>query len=216
MMEKISLKEAERRAFTVSFQDGLLDIFIGCVVLEFAFAPLLSRNLGDFWSVAVFLPFFGLVYLVIRWVRKNVVKPRVGTVEFGAWRKARLMKFNVLMLAVLVLSLILGALSTVDLGLVSGWMIAARFSLVVLVLFSVSAYFLDVSRLYVYGVMAALSPMAGEWLYVNLKVPHHGFPVTFGLTAGIMIVTGVTLFVRLVRKHPIPPNDEVPSEVAAE
>jgi hypothetical protein len=86
----------------------------------------------------------------------------------------------------------------------------------VLVLFGISSYYLNVSRLYVYGVMAALSPMAGEWLYVNLKVPHHGFPVTFGLTAGIMIATGVALFVRLLRNHPIPAENDAASEMAAE
>ncbi len=216
MMEKISLKEAERRAFSVNTQDGLLDIFTGCVVLQLAFAPFLSRSLGDFLSAAVFLPFFGLVYLAIRWVRKNVVKPRVGTAEYGAWRKTRLIRFNLVMLVLLVFALFLGALSTVDFGFVTGWVVAARFSLVVLVLFSLSAHFLNVSRLYAYGALAALSPMAGEWLYVNLKVPHHGFPVTFGLTAGIMIATGVVLFIRLLRKHPIPTDDEAASEVTAE
>lgn len=216
MVQKISLKEAERRAFAVNFQDGLLDIFIGCVVLEFAVAPLLSRYLGDFLSVAVFLPFFGLLFLAIRWLRRHVIIPRVGRVEYGAWRKVRLMRFNLLMLVLLVLALFLGALSTVDFGLVTGWMVAARFSLVVLVLFGISSYFLNVPRLYVYGVLAALSPMAGEWLYVNLKVPHHGFPVTFGLTSGIMIATGVGLFVRLLRQHPVPAENNAASEMAAE
>jgi len=216
MSQKISLKEAERRAFTATFQDGLWDIFIGCMVMMLAVAPLLSRSLGDFWASAVFLPFYGLVYLAIRWARKHVVTPRIGTVEFGAWRKARLMKFNLLMLVLLVVALILGALSTVDFGLVSGWVVAARFSLSVLVIFGIPAYFLNFYRLYAYALLVAVAPLVGEWLYVNLKFSHHGYPVTFGMTAGIMILTGAALFVRLVREHPIPESDGAVSEATAE
>jgi len=216
MSQKISLKEAERRAFSTTFQDGLWDIYIGCFALMFAIAPLLSRSLGDFLSAAAFLPLFGFVLLFIWWAKRNVVAPRVGTVEFGSWRKARMMKYNLVMLALLVIALILGALSTVDFGLVSGWVVAARFSLVMLAILSLLGYFLNSPRFYGYGVLAALSPLAGEWLYVNLKVPHHGLPVTFGLTAGIMILTGVALFVRLIREHPLPANDEGQSEATAE
>ncbi|MFC1935998.1 hypothetical protein ACFLX9_04540, partial [Chloroflexota bacterium] len=60
MSQRISLKEAERRAFTKAFQDGLWDILIGCIVLLWAIAPFLSTRMGDFWSSAVFLPFWGL------------------------------------------------------------------------------------------------------------------------------------------------------------
>ena len=57
MTAEISLKEAERKVFKATFQDGMWDIFIGCIVLQFAIAPLLSSKLGDFWSSVIFLPF---------------------------------------------------------------------------------------------------------------------------------------------------------------
>jgi hypothetical protein len=59
MFQKISLKEAERKAFKASFDDGLWDIFLGCFFLIFAIGPYLSPTLGDFWSSMVFLPFWG-------------------------------------------------------------------------------------------------------------------------------------------------------------
>jgi hypothetical protein len=62
MQEKISLKEAEKKAFKTSFDDGLWDILIGSFFLEFAIAPLISASLGDFWSSVVFLPFWGFDY----------------------------------------------------------------------------------------------------------------------------------------------------------
>ena len=52
MSGKLSLKETERRVFQSAFQDGLIDIAIGCVFVTFVVAPYLSPYLGDFWSSA--------------------------------------------------------------------------------------------------------------------------------------------------------------------
>ncbi len=48
MSEKISLRKAERKVFLVATQDGLSDIFLGCIFLVFAVGPFLSPILGDF------------------------------------------------------------------------------------------------------------------------------------------------------------------------
>jgi len=212
MSREITLKEAERKAFTSTFEDGLWDIFIGCFVLMFAVAPFLSRRLGDFWSSAVFVPFWALVYVAIRVVRKYVVTPRIGVVRFGLARKAKLLKFNAVVFVVLLVGLILGIVSAVKYD-VPGWIHTARFGLIILVAFSVAAYLLDFTRLYLYGVLIALSPLVGEWLYVQVKAPHHGYPITFGATAGIIILAGLVEFVRLLRHHPIP-TEEPSSEEA--
>lgn len=198
-----NLKEAERKVFTATFQDGLLEIFLGCFVLMFAIAPLLSVSLGDFWSSFVFLPFWALVYLAIHFVRKHVVRPRLGQVGFGPARKARLVRFNLWMLLVLVAGLLLGILAAVN-PLGPGWIYQAVFGLLVLALASVAAYFLDFDRLYLYGVLFAFSPMVGEWLYQNLGASHHGYPIVFGAAASLMILTGLILFIRFLREHPLP------------
>ncbi len=61
-------------------------------------------------------------------------------------------------------------------GSVPEWIHAAPFSLAILIGFTIAAYFLNLTRLYIYGVMIALSPLAGEWLYNHSNVPHHGLP----------------------------------------
>jgi hypothetical protein len=201
--QNISLKEAERKVFITAFQDGLWDVLIGCFVLMFAVAPFLSTTLGDFWSSVVFLPFWAVVYLVIRLTRKYVVSPRIGVVRFGRSRRVRLSRAGVILFVVNVVGLILGILAA-QISYEPGWMILTPFGLLMLTLFSVGAYYLDCARLYLYGVLTALSPLVGEWLYVNLHASHHGFPITFGTTAGIMIAVGLIKFALLLRDHPMP------------
>jgi hypothetical protein len=207
MSRKISLREAERKVFTSAYQDGLWDIYIGCIILEFAIGPFLSPTLGDLWSSVVFLPFLALVFLAIWLIRKRVVTPRVGTVTFGSWRRTRLVRFNVIIFAVLLVASILSIVSAMGFATLPGWIHAANLSLILLIAFSVAAYFLDFTHLYIYGVLFALSPLAGEWLYLNMGVPHHGWPITFGASAGITILVGLLKFIRLLRDYPIPAEE---------
>ena len=206
MSERMSLKEAERKAFTSAFNDGLLDIFIGGFMLQFVIPLYISERLGDFWSSFVMLPFFAALYLVLRQVRRSVIWPRIGVVKFGAVRTERLKKFNFIMLVALVIALLLGVLSAVEFERVPGWVHSARFGLVFLMGFSLAGYFLNMNRLYLYGVMISLAVPIGEWLYATWGVPHHGFPITFGFAAGVMILSGLYQFVQFLRENPIPPE----------
>ncbi len=207
MSERISLKETERQAFRATFRDGLWDVLLGCIMLQFAIAPLLSTRLGDFWSSAVWLPFFLLVYLVILLLRKYVVKPRLGTVKFGPARTRRLMHFSLVMLVVNILALALGIVAALNPTLV-GSMAPIALGVMILAGLSLMAYFLDYPILYVYGVLLALAPPVGEWLWRNKLVAHHGFPVTFGILAALMILIGLVKFVALLRRYPLPATDE--------
>jgi hypothetical protein len=214
MSQEIDLKEAERRVFKSGFQDGLVEIMLGCVVLMFAIGPFLSPYLGDFWSAAVFLPFWAAVFGLLWVIRRQVVRPRLGVVEFGAWRRERLLRFNVLMFVAGVVAFLLGLLAAASFGLLPGWVHTAIFSLIILLGFCAAAYFLDFAGLYLYGILIALAPLVGEGLYRYLGSPHHGYPITFGLTAGFLILAGLVKLARLLHTYP-PPNDRAPLETAA-
>jgi hypothetical protein len=204
MSNEISLKEIESKVFKTAFQDGLVDIGIGGFMLVFAIGPFVTPYLGDFWaSVVIFLPLWVILFPALWLIRKYVVTPRVGIVKYGTWRVSRLKHFNVVLLIFLVISAILGILSAVEFDAVPGWIHAARFSLIFLLAFSVAAYFLDFTRLYIYGALVAIAPLVGELLYQYLKVPHHGYAVTFGLPAVLIIITGVVRFHRFMRDHPL-------------
>jgi hypothetical protein len=203
MSSKISIKETERKVFRSAYQDGLVDIAIGCFILMFAIGPFLSPYLGDFWSSAVFLPFWAIGFLILWLIRRFVVKPRVGVVKYGSWRISRMTRVNVLIMGFGIFALFLGILSAALFDFVPGWTHIASFSLVFFIGFSIAGYFLEFSRLYLYGALVAMAPLIGEFLYVYLNIPHHGFPVTFGITASLMIITGLLLLMRLLRDHPL-------------
>lgn len=211
MFEPMNLNEAEKKTFRTAYDDGLWDLFLGSIFLMFAVAPFLSVYLGDFWSSAVFLPVWLIIYLTIRWVKKNVVLPRVGIVKIGPDRTRKLKRFTVVMLIINVLALILGFVAAVNVGRISGYVISMFFGIELLVGFSLAGYLLGFNRLYVYGILSAVSPPVGEWLWVRRMVTHHGFPVTFGTVSAIMVLTGLCVFARMMRKYS-PDEDQVISE----
>lgn len=213
MAHQISLRDAERRAFRATYNDGLWDILLGCFLLIFVIAPFLSARMGDFWSSAVFIPFWLLAYVMVRLIRRRVVKPRIGAATFGRERKAKLMKFTVIMLVVNIAAFVLGIIAAFNLGRMSGEATPIMFGLIFLLACSIAAYFLEFNRLYAYGILIGISPVIGEWLFKHGNASHHGFPLMFGITAGIMFMVGMVIFIRLLRDNPIPiegfPSEEV-------
>lgn len=204
MQTPISLKTAERKAFQTTFADGLWDVFIGCFILMFALAPLLSQSLGDFWSSFVFLPFWGLVYLAIWLARKHLVAPRLGSVTFGKARQQKMRSFNMVMIAINLLALALGILAFLTQGILPQAGFPSLLGLLLLVGFSVSAYLLEFPRLYLYGLLLFAAPLVGEWLYANYGAAHHGFPIVFGFCTAVMILVGLGIFIRLLVQNPLP------------
>jgi len=197
MSEKDYLKQAERKVFRASFAGGLIDVGIAAFTLMFAVAPLLSPTLGDFWSSFIFLPFFGIVYLILNWVRKRYVQPRIGHVTFRAERIQRLRRGGMVMLVLNVVFLILGALVYFYVD-ASGWMISLQFSAVMLLFASLVGYFYDVPQFYFYGLVFALAIPVGEWFWQQGLASHHGFPLVFGVISAGIFIYGVFKFIRLM------------------
>ena len=89
---------------------------------------------------------------------------------------------------------------------VSRWPVALLVSAIVMIPYIIWDVFVTGSHWwfnenYTLNVRLAGLPI-GEWLFSHFGVPHHGFPVTSGITAGVIILTGVILFLRLLHKNP--------------
>jgi hypothetical protein len=156
----------------------------------------------------VFLPFWVLVYLGIRLLRVQVVRPRVGEVVLGAGRRRRLTVFTVLMLVLNAAALALGLLTFALADRLPTWAVPVRFGLIFTLAFALAGYLLDYPRLYVYGLLMGGGPMLGEWLYTRFGISHHGYPVAFGIVVAVALVAGLVVFGRFLRSNPPAARDE--------
>jgi len=196
------LQQLERNTFRAAADSGLWDIFLASVFAMFAVAPLLSGRLGDFWSSAVFLPVWAAVYALIRVIQERVVRPRVGWVRFGPARRQRLAWLTIVMLVVSLVALVAGLVAATLPPAGQLWLFPIALSLVLLVGFSSAALFLEIPRLFLYGLLLGMAPAVAEALWRRGLATHHGFPVVFGLCAAAILVTGVVRFVRFLPPRP--------------
>lgn len=206
MDKQANLKDIERNIFRETVRDGILDIMIGCILLIFVFAPLLSTRLGDFWSSAVFLPVWLVMFAGLRFVKRTYIQPRIGKVEYSTYRKRRLKNINLIFLVFNIIALGLGILAFFNIQDFQGWI---PFSILMLIGFSLGGFMIESPRLYLYGILTALAPMIGEYLWRNHGFSHHGFPVTFGVLSGIFILTGIMLMVSIFRRYPLPEKEDL-------
>ena len=147
MAAKISLKDLEKNVFQKSFQDGLLDIQIGIMMLTFVLVLYLGPYLGDFWSSMIFLPVWAGIFYGLRIFRKKIIQPRVGVVEYGKHRKTRLKKITLVIMVINVLALILGVVSFLYFSTLHGWFYSTQLTIIILFGFSLAGYILEFTRL---------------------------------------------------------------------
>jgi hypothetical protein len=211
MSQNINLKELERKAWTSYFQDGLWDIYLGLLLLAMAIGALLSDiGVPEAWDMTVYATLMVLSMLVLWAGKKFITVPRMGRVKFGPKRKARLNWVRV----VLFLSVLVGA-GVFLAGLAMRinrpeWLNAAFFfpaAWVVnaMVVFSLGAYFLDFSRLYLIGVLYAL-PVPLDIMFHELA----GIDLTFfafAVPAAVILIVGLVMFVRFLRDYPVVPEE---------
>jgi hypothetical protein len=206
MSDKLNLQEADRQVFTAGFEDGLVDIFLASFVLMFAIGPFLSVYLGDFWSSAIFLPLWFMVFLVLRWIRIHVIRPRSGVVSYGPVRKKKMTVYVWIMLALNILFLIAGFVFSF-MPTSPGWTRIIPFIAMLLICSTLAGYFLNITRFYVYGLMMAGGFFVGEWLYQTFGVAHHGYPIVFGISTGIIFLIGLIKLITFIHDNPVPVDE---------
>ena len=200
MQSQTNLKDLERKLFRTSVQDGMIDIHIAVVLLIFSITPLLSTKLGDFWSSALFLPFWLLVFWGLRSFQKSYLYPRIGQIKYGAYRKRRLKNLHLVILVFNLAALGLGFASFFYDLFLPGWL---PLPILFLVGFSLVGFLVESPRFYLYGGLSAVTPFIGEYLFQNHGFSHHGFPVVFGVLSGIILLWGVILILRIMHRYPL-------------
>lgn len=192
----INLKEIEKKSFIKSHhEDGLMDIFLGIIFFSWAINIFINN---DYLYLIILL--LGLVAFGI--TKKRVVQPRIGVAKFGKQRKKSTFRVTL----ILVLSAIFGLVMVFlpKLGLISKNMpmIAIILPLNILVVFGLMAYFLNYDRLYWYSILLAASFEIFFIMKEFLKVQDGAYFIIG--SSLLIIVVGVVLFVKFLKKYPLP------------
>lgn len=207
MKTDIDLDELEKRAFRSTFEDGLWDIYLGLMLLPLLvwFVMVSASDLPDVVNTLISMSLLLLPLAGFWYGKKYVVAPRLGMVTFSAARQKKRKKLS-LVLALSVLVTVLLVLMT-GLMLFPVWenapswaFLVGVFSINIIVVFSLGAYYLDFPRAYLYGWFYALTVASTFWqMDRGLHIPIIGL-----ILAGIMVGIGLVLFVRFWRSHPLP------------
>ncbi|UCD37077.1 MAG: hypothetical protein JSW54_09600 [Fidelibacterota bacterium] len=212
-MSMIDLKALERKVWRSSFQDGFWDLFIGIMVLGFAVIPLINDVMhSDFWSSFAWLPINLVALLLLYLGKRYITTPRIGLTRPDPRRKRRLTLLAGINVAVLSLGVVAGAVTAVDGGKALLGIYPYFVGLMILAIFSVCAYLFRVQRFYLYGLLLVLAPTIGDTPLLRswpATAFHHGYPVTFGSIAVMIIITGIVLLVRFIRATPRPIKETV-------
>ena len=209
MTEKIDLKKIEKKAWKSYHQDGLWDIFLGLILLNFGIAPIIEEITGitylisyNLILVAAFIIFYG--------GKKYITIPRLGRAGFSTERKSKTKKTSIILTISVILGLIVFIIAATDVLPIIGNIHfgAIVFGINAIIVFSLMAYYLDLNRLYLYGWF-----FAGSIVLVELSHNYVGSTydnvLGFGIFGVIMVLIGFTLLIQFLQKYSLPRKEIV-------
>lgn len=213
MTTQLNLKEIERKAFRSTYQDGLWDIYFGLIVM--CMSIFIFRPVGGYRPLNILLAVgaFGLAYSLFWAGKKFITLPRMGQVRFGAARKQRKITMTIILSVVVLIQV--GVLGLTVLGWANpqvGAMVKSilpagdMMDLAVAVIGSLFvgpsmilvAYFIEFERGYYIAVLMAVAVFL--MIYLNRPL----YPILIG---GLILVPGLVILVRFLRKYPLPSTD---------
>jgi len=186
------LRRMEARLFSSYFQDGAWDVMIGILMLAMA-----VRTFIDHWTISL-LGLGGVLYVVL--LRMFVTRKRLGVAQFSASRKKKRTRMLFIILAanlvtlVLFLSALLGAHPSKALS-------AAVIVLLVVLTFSLVAYFMDYWRFFIWGAL-----LAGTILIMELYGEGAGSWVSL-VIGSLITLAGIYYLVSFMKKYPLTGGD---------
>jgi hypothetical protein len=209
MTTKLDLKEIEKRAYRSTYQDGLLDICFGLIVVSMAVS--LHRPATGFSFMNTLLSMGGILVANVFFLvgKKYITAPRLGQVVFGEVRKRKtrtmiivlsvFVFFQVILLGITSMGWLNDKLSNKlnlflgehDMGLL---VVASIGSLIVGCGMVMIAYFTDFSRGFYIAILMAIT----VFLMIFMNEPL--LPILIG---AVILVPGIFLLVRFLNKYPL-------------
>lgn len=204
--EKIDLKEIEKRTWRSTFEDGILDIYFGILVLGIGIGMSLSPVLPNPFDYFVTFIFIGVGLAFFLSAKKLITQPRLGIVKFGLKRKGRKLKtlivLSINLIILLVLYIIRFTNPELNLefpGYLDGLILGLLF-ITAPVCFA--AYFIQYPRFYLYGILVGISFFLSDLFSIFIPEPFDAL-IVFSLISGIIILMGIIYLIKFLRKYPL-------------
>jgi hypothetical protein len=212
MTNQMNLKEAERKAFRLATsQDGLYDTFIGIFIILLSAMPWLDENgLRTPWNVILVEGIGIAVLLGVLGIKKFVVAPRIGRVDYGVQRKIRMKRLALAMSAIFIVTLIMVAMTVsaiyyrepIFTGSVR-WnfeldLVHTAAGVFIFALFSIIGYMNDNPRMYFYGALFGLGYIISTYIQDQTGDPFY-WPQAIAGT--LVAIIGLVVFARFLQKY---------------
>jgi hypothetical protein len=211
MNETPSLSEVQKRTVRLlSYEDGLWDLLLGVVFLLLAIYPITRARLGPAWNLVLFVGLLLLATAIFTALRRRISTPRLGYVRARTTPEKKLILATAIALVALTAGLVIvtlvnpawlgGPAPAVALSNVWSYQVEILVLLALIVLFSLMAHRFGVPRLYLYGWLLGGANLASVILYRGAP---EGFNWPLAMAAGIILLIGATLLVRMLRRYPV-------------
>ena len=203
-MEPVDKKRHTERVIRSYYKDGLWDLFLSMVMMQFIFGPYLyDAGFGHFWSLAIFYPVYLIGWVLIRQIKIKIITPRLPGETFIKRKKNPGNPWTRWIHLMILAGLFAGIVVVWFWEKQSErWLFPAFLSGAFLVGFYMGGIFLNFTRLFYYGLLTGSAIIAGEILQQYYQVPYHGFPLMFTLVSAVMLCNGLILLIGFLKKYP--------------
>lgn len=213
MSNNMDLKQIEKSIYTSFHQDGLIDLFLGFIMLVSILSSTLdARGVADSVRIAIYVPLMVVFGPVAYMLGKRYISfPRMGYVKLGSKqnRKTRIVIFSIItaiVLTLVVLTFFWGN-KTKNVGSVFGikpefWS-SAVVTLIIFAIFSVIAFVLTTPRFYLLGLIVAMSEPSYLLLKHFTRIKYIGV-IAYGIPAVLLLILGTVVLKRFIDKYPLP------------
>lgn len=205
------LKLLERDAFRKFYEDGLLDVFFGLMLVTMSIGALVTDWFGS--EAAGMLGMLGIAVLLVtvfKVARHRLLRARLGEFKPGPERRRRVSATRLVLLASVLVGVVAFAVGTMayagGIPLASiGVLLPLLWFANAVVVMGAMAYFLDVPRFALYGVLFGIAMPLLIWPDVlwGISVPVW---VAYGIPGAAIVVIGLFTLRRFLRRYPPLPS----------
>lgn len=206
-----SLSEVQKRGVRLlSYEDGFWDLQLGTVFMLLACYPITRAGLEPAWNLVLFVGLLLAEIAFFSFLRWKISTPRLGYVRPQRTQAAKWILAVMLALVLLTAGLVVLTLTSpetlgipgpaVSLANVGSYAVELAVLAVLIVLFSALGYLFKVSRLYLYGWLVGGANLLAVLIYRGAP---DSFNLPLGLAAGVILLIGAGLLVRMLRTYPV-------------